>query len=251
MTAMDDPTASIRRVQRASDQVALQLRDMIVSGALPDGARLPPEHELARRSGVSRATIREALQMLAGEGLTRTRKGVHGGTFVTRPSPDDLADALRFGVTLLSNSNDVTVDDLLETRELLEVPAAGFAAGRRTVEDIADLRAAIPDPDAQLSVAGELVQNKDFHSLVLRAAHNPLLSIAAHPVHHVLVTRLERAWVGPDFHAEIHGHHGEIADAIEGQDAELAQRLMHDHLAWLRPQYERIWRDWGDPERAP
>jgi DNA-binding FadR family transcriptional regulator len=235
-----DPAVAMKRVQRASDQVAMQLRDMIVSGVLPDGARLPTEMELARRSGVSRATIREALQMLAAEGLTRTKKGVNGGTFVALPSPDDVTDTLRFGVTLLSNSNGLTIENLLETRELLEVPAAGLAAQRRTDDELVRIRAAVPEGDHVPFVPG-LQQSTSFHALVMAAAHNPLLSIATQPVHHVLVARLSPAAIGPEFHSEINHQHGEIADAIEAQDAEAAQRLMQEHLAWLRPRHERFW----------
>jgi DNA-binding FadR family transcriptional regulator len=238
-----DPTAAIKRVRTASDQVATQLREMILSGALPNGARLPTELELARRSGVSRATIREALQVLATEGLTRTRKGgVNGGTFVTVPSPDQVMHTLRSGVTMLSNNDGVTLQNLLEMRELLEVPAAGLAAERRTEEDFARLR------EAACFVPGRTgsgaLHTASFHVLVINAAHNPLLSISAQPVQHVLLAdRFTHDAFGPRLRAEINGHHGEIADAIARQDAPAARRLMQEHLRWLRPRHERFLRE--------
>jgi DNA-binding FadR family transcriptional regulator len=234
---------AIKRVQRASDQVALQLRDMIVSGVLPDGTRLPTELELARQSGVSRATIREALQMLASEGLTVSRRGVKGGTFVTLPSPDDVMDTLRFGVTLLSNTNGLTIEHLLETRELLEVPAAGLAAQRRTEEDLERLRAAIPVAPEREPMGQGLSKGTSFHTLVLRATHNPLLSIATQPVHHVLTARLTPQALIPELVTEINRHHAHIADAIERQDAAEARRLMQEHLDWLRPRHTGFWHE--------
>jgi DNA-binding FadR family transcriptional regulator len=232
---------AIKRVQRASDQVAIQLRDMIVSGVLPDGARLPTEIELARQSGVSRATIREALHMLASEGLTISRRGVNGGTFVTLPSPDDVMDTLRFGVTLLSNTNGLTIENLLETRELLEVPAAGLAAQRRTDEDLERLLAAIPAVPEREPMGQGLHKGTSFHVLLLQAAHNPLLAIASQPVHHVLTTRLTPQALIPELVTEINRQHADIAAAIERQDADEARRRMQEHLDFLRPRHEGFW----------
>ncbi len=226
----------MERVRSASDQVAIQLRDMIVAGVLPDGARLPSEMDLARQSGVSRATIREALQMLGAEGLTQTKRGPHGGTFVTLPSPDDVMDTLRFGVTLLSRSNGLTLANLLEMRELLEVRAAGLAADRRTDEDLEWLRAAVPVPEDGRPSG----QNVLFHRLLLAAARNPLLSIAAQPIQHVLVAQLPPDIFGPQFRLTIHAQHADILEAIERQDAEAAQQSMQEHLDWLRSQQTRV-----------
>jgi GntR family transcriptional repressor for pyruvate dehydrogenase complex len=82
---------TVRRVRKAYEQVADQLRELIVSGKLAPGERLPIESALAREFGVSRATIREALRVLAAQGLVRTAKGPAGGSFVTLPSVDHIS----------------------------------------------------------------------------------------------------------------------------------------------------------------
>jgi GntR family transcriptional repressor for pyruvate dehydrogenase complex len=241
----------VQRVRRASDQVSAQLRELILSGRLEPGTRFPAEQALATQFGVSRSTIREALQALSTEGLTRTKKGVHGGTFVTMPSADEVSDALTFGVTLLSKSNNVTVDELLEARELLEIPATRLAAARSTEEDLERLNASIPRRPLDLTVTEQFVQNRGFHRTIVEASHNTFLSIAAQPVFEVLQTRLQRSALGPNFHETINDHHREIADAIADRDGERAQRLMQSHLEWLRPQHERVWRAGADGEPGP
>lgn len=233
----------VQRVRRASDQVAGQLRDLILAGTLQPGARLPTEQALGQQFGVSRATIREALNVLSTEGLTRAKKGVKGGSFVTMPSADHVTDTLSFGVTLLSQTNDVTVDELLEVRDYLEVPASGLAAKRRTDEDLTALRASLDQPERSLSVTEQFVKNRSFHGTILVASGNTLLQIAAQPIFTVLQTRLSRSALGADFHSCVNDHHTQIADAIEAGDVEAAERLMAEHLDWLRPRHERVWRD--------
>src|SRR6201996_5214030 len=126
----ETPAPRVRRIRKASEQVADQLRALILGGELPAGAKLPTEQLLAADFGVSRATVREALTGLSTEGLLRTVKGVNGGSFVTTPTPDRVSDALNLAVTLLSQTNGVTLADLLEIREYLEIPAARRAPGR-------------------------------------------------------------------------------------------------------------------------
>ena len=153
---MSEPSQSphplqVRRIRTASDQVADQLAPLILEGKLPSGAKLPVEQELAKEFGVSRATIRAGLAGLASEGLLRTAKGVNGGRFVITPSPDRVSNTLGLAVTLLSQSNGVTLDDLLEVRMYLELPATRLAAQRRRDADVDVMRESIPSTDDELA----------------------------------------------------------------------------------------------------
>lgn len=233
---------SITRVQRASDQIALQLRALVLSGELQPGTRLPTEQQLAAQFGVSRATIREALNAMSTEGMIRSKKGVKGGNFVVTPSPGVIGDKLASGVALLSRSNDIRLEDLLEVREMLEVPASAFAAIRRTDEDLIELRAAIPGEPGDLSLGEQFSHNRAFHQILVGCAHNMLLEISARPIY-ILQTRLHREVLGGEFHTTINVHHRMIADAIADRDADRARELMREHLAWLRPWHQRIWGD--------
>ena len=136
------------RVRKAYEQVYDQLRDLIIRGELPRGERLPGEIVLAREFGVSRGTVREALRALAAHNLIRTAKGAGGGSFVTLPTVDHVSEFLEANISLLSEANDVTLEEFLETRRLLEVFAARQCALRRDDDDLERLRETIlEDPD--------------------------------------------------------------------------------------------------------
>ena len=120
--------------------LAARLRERILSGDLQPGERLPGDAELTAEFGVGRSTIREALRSLASQNLIHTTRGVTGGSFVATPSVGHISEHLETGVALMTAAETVTVDQLMEVRNLMEVPAAGLAAFRRTEEDLAQLR---------------------------------------------------------------------------------------------------------------
>lgn len=235
-------SVSVQRVRKAYEQVYDQLRELIMSGQLARGERLPKEAVLAREFAVSRGTVREALRLLAAQSLIRTAKGAGGGSFVTLPAVDHVSEALRLHITLLSESEDVSLEEFLEARELLEVFAARLAAERRQSGDIVALRATIHDDPLSLTDEERFVMNKDFHNGVVTASRNSLLKISAQPIYSILQTNLDRSKVDRSFNVEVFDHHREILQAIEASDADLTKQLMHKHLLYLRGAYERGWR---------
>jgi GntR family transcriptional repressor for pyruvate dehydrogenase complex len=222
--------------------VAERLRQRVVHGELQPGERLPNEAVLATDYGVSRATVREALRVLATQSLIRTSKGAGGGSYVTLPSVDGVSEYVQSSISMLADADDVTLEELLEARELLEVPAARLAAERRTEEELERLRDAIPDEPLRLGTQRQFVYNQDFHLAVIDGCRNALLAIAAQPVFAVLQRNLARSKLGARFHRTINEHHRAIAAAIEAGDADAAGGEMYDHLEYLRPYYERAWR---------
>lgn len=245
LTTVERPSGAVpvRRVRKAYEQVADQLRELITSGELSPGERLPNEALLAREFGVSRATIREALRVLAAQNLLRTAKGAGGGSYVTIPTVDHISDFLRANINLLSDTRDLTLEELVEARELLEVPAARLAARRRREEDVDRLRASIPSDTALLHTREEFVYNTEFHTTLIECCGNKLLYIAAQPVFSALQTSLSRSGLGRRFHREIHLHHARIAEAVRAGDEDAAGAEMHAHLEFLVPFYEKAWRD--------
>jgi DNA-binding FadR family transcriptional regulator len=239
----------VRRVRKAYEQVADQLRELIVSGELVPGQRLPNEAALAAQFGVSRPTIREALRELSAMSLIRTTKGAGGGSFVTVPTVDHISEFLSANISLLSQSEHVSLDEFLEARELLEVPAARLAARRRTETDLDKLRAAIPGRPLDLGTEEQFIYNKDFHSALVLAGGNTLLSICAQPVFSVLQTNLQRSTLGRRFHQRVNEDHRALIAIVEAGDEAGAAEQMRDHLAFLRPMYEKAWRYAEQPGR--
>jgi GntR family transcriptional repressor for pyruvate dehydrogenase complex len=235
-------SVGFHRVRKAYEQVADQLRELIMSGELARGDRLPNETILAGQFGVSRGTVREALRVLAAQNLIRTAKGAGGGSFVTLPTADHISDFLHANIGLLSESEAVSLHEFLEARAILEVPAARLAAERRSESDITTLKASIVDDPVHRPTDEQFDYNKGFHSAVMVACGNTLLYIAAQPIFLVLQTNLSRSSLDHEFHQRIHDDHERIAAAIEHGDPDAAGTEMHEHLAFLRGVYEKIWR---------
>jgi DNA-binding FadR family transcriptional regulator len=235
-------SVQVQRVRKAYEQVADQLRELILSGTITPGQRLPNEAALSVQFGVSRATVREALRVLATQNLIRTTKGATGGSFVILPTADHISDFLSSNISLLSQTETVSLDEFLELRELLEVPAARLAARRHSPEAIERMEAAIPGDTRDLGTQEHFIYNKDFHSQVVLASGNTLLSIAAQPIFSVMQTNLSRSSLGRRFHDQVNADHHAIAEAIAAGDEDRAAEEMHRHLAFLRPTYERAWR---------
>ncbi|MEV5651396.1 FadR/GntR family transcriptional regulator [Nocardia sp. NPDC052254] len=219
--------------------LAEQLRSRILSGELPQGARLPSDAELTAEFGVGRSTIREALRSLASQNLITTTRGVTGGSFVASPSIGHISAHLETGVALMAAAEAVTVDQLMEVRNLMEVPAAGIAAFRRTEEHLAELRAAIFDPDS-LQGQDTYAKNQEFHLVLLRATGNPLLELITAPVFRVLSTRFGRDHAPGGFWQCVDHDHRAILEVVAAGDSMAAIDLMRRHLDHLGDSYRHM-----------
>jgi DNA-binding FadR family transcriptional regulator len=239
----------VRRIRKAYEQVADQLRELIVKGEILPAQKLPNEATLAQQFGVSRATVREALRVLSTQNLLRTRKGTGGGSYITLPTVDRISDYLSANISLLSATENVSLDEFLELREMLEVPAARLAARRHDATHVHDLRAAVPESPLRMTTEDQFVLNRGFHSALVQATGNALLAIAAQPIFSVLQTNLQRSTLGNKFHKRINEDHLALVDAVDAGDEDAAADLMLDHLAFLRPMYEKAWRQAKRPSR--
>ncbi len=213
------------------------IRDDILARRLVPGDQLPVETELADRFGVSRSTVREALRELTSQNLVNTTRGATGGTFVVVPTTQHLAQSLAVGIEMLAGSADLSVAELLEARELLEMPAAELAAARGRTEEVDAIRTYVETHRADAAVGRELAANWSFHTLVMRAAHNPLLELMAEPIYYVLRTRFAESRAAGPFRQKVEDHHRAIATAIFDRDGQRASEEMRLHLEYLRPFY--------------
>jgi GntR family transcriptional repressor for pyruvate dehydrogenase complex len=234
----------------AHEQVAAHIRAQIISGRLAPGARLPNEVELAETFGVSRTTIREALGGLVGQGLIVKTRGLTGGSYVAEPSIDQLAETLQVGLHLLGRSEGISVEEFVEIREVLEVPAARLAAERRTDDDLVELASTIPPveqshPNARPRSAGADLHrhraDRWFHAAVVDICRNRLLTLAAEPIFIVLQQQMRARRHGVAYHEEIVRQHREIFEAISSGEPDRSADLMQQHLRWLRPSYRTVW----------
>ncbi len=230
----------VTRVRPAYQQVADQLRDRILDGSLTSGDRLPTEIELSEIFGVSRSTVREALRVLASKDLIRTTRGTTGGTFVARVQFNQVSDYLEMSLGLMSGAQDITVDDLLEARECLEVPAAGFAAMRRGEHHLDLMRQAVEREKLARLRGTKFQEHRTFHGVLVEATGNQLLGVMSEPLFRVLQARTAEHNMPAEYWTQIDNEHTEITSFVEAGSVEGAQAAMRAHLATVRRAYERI-----------
>jgi GntR family transcriptional repressor for pyruvate dehydrogenase complex/GntR family L-lactate dehydrogenase operon transcriptional regulator len=218
--------------QKLSDQIAEQLEGMIADGTLKPGERLPAERPLSERLGISRPSLREAIQKLASKGLLNTRQG--GGTFVTDNLSSRFSDPL---LALLKDQPNAEFDTL-EVRKELEGVAAYNAATRATESDreriwgrfsrMAEVQRSHASSLDKLQVDG------DFHQSIIEGAHNIVLVHFMRAVRDVLENTinsyLDEFYATPKFVELICRQHQDIVTAIMDHDPEAAREKAKYHL---------------------
>lgn len=220
-------------VKRPREQVEEKIKEAIVSGAVPQGEKLPSETRLADQFKVSRTTVREALRTLAAVGLITKVPGVAGGSFVQ--SVDHRALGTAFGGSLANVLRLGSIDgsEVSRVRRLLEIPAAGLAAQNRTADDLEALDAVVSRARAT-TIDDPAVPDLDisFHSVIAEASHNRLLASLVTAVHHV--TRPVAALkLSPEIGRLTVRQHLAIVHAIRAGDASDAEKAMAEHLDYL------------------
>ncbi len=216
-----------------ADHTVDQIERLIIEGRLEPGQKLPSERELGAKLGVSRPTLREAIRALTMVGILESRQG--DGTYVLDFEARPL---LRPARVLLASKGGL--DWLFEVRELLEGSAAAFAAERATDlerDEVADWLAAFPaddvDPDA--------IRARDvrLHSLIVTAAHNPLLLAIVASLGAALTE--SRVMTGQRPEWEVLGMIDlkKVAEAILQRDPVVAQQAMVRHLENGRQRYQQ------------
>ncbi|MEV4756918.1 FadR/GntR family transcriptional regulator [Micromonospora sp. NPDC049559] len=217
-----------------TDAAIDKIKEMIVSGELGPGDRLPKEVDLAERLGLSRNSLREAVKALSIIRVLDVRQG--DGTYVTSLEPHLLLDALNFVVDF---HRDDTVLHFLEVRRILEPAATEIAAQRMTDADIVKLQAVLDDlgsaPDIEALVANDL----EFHRRIAAASENPVLTSLIDGLSGP--TTRARIWRGLTQEGAVtktREQHQAIVDAIASRQPQLARSWATVHIAgveeWLR-----------------
>lgn len=156
---------------RLADRIFHDLKQQIVGGELPRGARLPTERELAARYGASGPTVREAVRGLTVIGFVEVRQG--SGAVVSASGDSLVAMSLSAVIQLKS----VEASQALELLAVLNQHAAGSAIVHATAADLRRLRETAESLAEANSIASAIAGIRGFHHALVRAAHNPLLEV--------------------------------------------------------------------------
>jgi GntR family transcriptional regulator, transcriptional repressor for pyruvate dehydrogenase complex len=216
----------------ASDKVAAQIRAHVSSARLRPGDRLGREEDLARQFGVSRPTLREALRLLASSHLIRASKGRGGGIFVAATPEEGIARSVSESVADMLSARVIDIDELLESRLLLEVPLAGLAALRADDDDLAELRALVEQTPEDWAEVGD--NDDQLHAVIARIAGNRLVAAFVQWVAEVLQPTI-RDLIEPVVVEDVaRQQHEDIVRAIERGDPDAAERAMREHIVYVQ-----------------
>ncbi|HEY5783249.1 MAG TPA: FadR/GntR family transcriptional regulator [Microlunatus sp.] len=207
------------------------INDLIATGVLTPGSRLPVENVLSVQLGVSRSSLREGVRALALMGVLETKQG--NGTYVTSLEPATLLAPLGVLINLQRPGN---IADVMLVRRTLEVEAAG--------------RAALRISDAELTIAGDVLTRMesiireettahdavmeadvDFHRVIAQASGSPTLSAMINGLASRTVrARLWRALQKEGVERQTHAEHASILSALTARDPDAARLRMNVHL---------------------
>jgi DNA-binding FadR family transcriptional regulator len=213
-------------------QIADELRRLIIAGELDEGDSLGHESELIERFGVSRPSLREALRILEAEGLITVVRGVHGGARVHHP---DRRQAARTAALILQTRN-VPLADVFEARTIIEPAAVRLVAqarGRRA--SARQLRVLIGEEAATIEDAVAFgVANAQFHEGLVAMAGNQTLTILAEMLDEVVaraVTVVSQS-EGDSVATRRRGVRSQerLADLIEAGEADAAEDHWRTHM---------------------
>lgn len=217
---------SIASVGTVSDRIAKQVLGLIEAEALKPGDRLPAERELAGLLGVSRPSVREAVKTLEAQGRLHVRHGQ--GVFVAVPEEQQ-----SFRAAL--SQQEVTLGELFAMREVLEVPAAGWAAAADDPARIAAAAAALGDLNRSIEedrADFALLQKLDaaFHLRLVEAAGNRFLRQTLGVLQEMLAAGMETTLLVPGRLEKSRQEHDRILAAVRDGDATAARKAARQHI---------------------
>lgn len=217
------------------DEAVAKIREMIRSGRLPAGGRLPPEQQLAAQLGMSRNTAREAVKVLASARVLDVRQG--DGTYVTSLSPNLLLEGLGFAVDLLHERHLVEV---VEVRRMLEPHATAAAANRVTDLDLEEIAEHLARMDEAASRREAMIEyDIAFHKRIAQASGNELLTSMLDALSgHTLRARVWRGIIEEGSTAQTLAEHQAIYNALVQRNPSVAYAaaLLHVNTSeqWMR-----------------
>ena len=221
---------SFTTVKREStlEVIVQQIKDQIKKGILKPGEKLPSERKLADLLGLSRASVREAIQALAFSGYLEVIQGK--GTYVLEMSTkyDEI-------VNFFSEFSNYSLDYLMEARIMLEGEFARLAALNASQEEIALIEKIFKEIESSKDLNSFVVKDLEFHLTIAKATHNPFMNGLMKIIGEMLYKETQRI-IG------ISGYTREntikttrnLVQAIKKRNAEQAKELMSEHIRNIR-----------------
>ena len=214
------------QVESPVDKIIRQLKQLIVSGQLKPGDRLPAERALSEKFGVGRSYVREAILKLEFYGLLKTNP--QSGTYVSGLSIK-VIDSL---ITDIIKFNKDDFSAMVEARYYLELDSVRLAAERKSLEDIEAIEQAMNDYEAKVN-NGESAVEEDmlFHVMIARATKNSVIeSMILNLIPDLIKHITENKICGDNRGKAAVEEHKAIFEALKAGDIDAAENAMAGHL---------------------
>lgn len=224
---LTEPQFQSLQSEKLGEQISRQLLENIINGTYRPGDKLPPERELAAIFDVSRVVVREALGSLQAWGVINVRHG-RGATV----NAIDEWNTLDPQVILLLHGDEV-IEQLMETRRIIEPELAALAAERITDEELELLREQKDLPETD-SMDVHVERDINFHLQIARATHNPVLMMVLTSTSDLLREGRRRIFMVPGELAKARFWHQAVFEAIERHDSKAAREAMTNHMEQVR-----------------
>ncbi|WP_170844547.1 FadR/GntR family transcriptional regulator [Aliiruegeria lutimaris] len=199
------------------------VQELIRSGELRPGDRLPVEAELAAQLGLSRNSLREAVRAMQAMRILEARQG--DGTYISDLDPARMIETLRFAVDV---SGPQAVIWFLEIRRMIELHIAGIAAAKRSEAELERLNACHRELSQAASFDAMMEADTRFHVILAEIAGNPILTSLLELVSGPTVRA--RVWRQQDL-AEVCAEHAQVLAGIAARDVDAAKHAMWTHIS--------------------
>ena len=225
------------KLERVSEKVANQLKKVISDGLFKVGDRVPSERELAEQMGVSRPSVREAIQLLELQGMIETVHG--GGSVVRKVTEQDIGKPIE----IFLKDDRQRVLELTEVRAFMESWAARQAGLHCTDAEVARIRGYLEEMERDFE-QGEIRFEIDFkfHTEIAAATHNTifvhLIDSIYQLINYSIQVHREQVFVQREDQEKILNHHRAIFQAIEARDPDTAEAAMNEHLRFVVAEFK-------------
>ena len=212
--------------------IVQQIKDQIKKGILKPGEKLPSERKLADLLGVSRASVREAIQALAFSGYLEVIQGK--GTYI-------LEMAIKYDeiVNFFSEFSNYSLDYLMEARIMLEGEFARLAALNASQEEIDVIEKIFNEIAKSKDLNSFVVKDLEFHLTIAKATHNPFMNGLMKIIGEMLYKETKKIIkISKDTRVNTIETTRNLVQAIKQRNAEQAKELMSEHIGNIRKSLE-------------
>lgn len=219
----------VNGLESKEKMIISEIKTLINVKNLEPGEKLPSERLLAERIGVTRGSIRNAIQKLEFYGLLKSMP--QSGTFISNLG----RAALNGMIDQIINIPEPDFKSLVETRIFLEIKSVRFAAQRHTSEDLEHIEQALENYQSKTLACEESVEEDLlFHLAIAQASHNPSLNQLMLSITPQIITDFEKYHVcKSDMALNAIKEHEAIVDAIRTKDPDQAELMMKEHFSVL------------------